>query len=127
MSWDIILFNSKQKINAVAELDEDQLESTDFSGILEKSFDQIKKDKSHREIIGLDFTIDFFFNNENSSNFTLSLYGENGLYAIIELAKKNNWQIYDTGIDGMVDLENPEKNGFKNHKKYVNQILKNGN
>lgn len=125
MSWDIVLFNSKLKIKSVAELDETQLEPTDFSGILENSFDRIIKDENHREIIGTDFTIDFFADNENSSNFMLSLYGENAIYALIKLSKRYNWQIYDSGIDGMVDLENPEKNGFNNHRKYVKQILKN--
>lgn len=124
MSWDIVLFSSKQKIQSVAELDETQLEPTDFSGILENSFDRIKKDKNHREIIGTDFTIEFFTDNQHSSNFMLSLYGENAIYALIGLSKKYNWQIYDSGIDGMVDLENPERNGFNNHRKYVEQILK---
>ena len=123
MSWDIILFNSKQKIISVAELDENQLEPTDFSGILESSFDRIKKDDNHREIIGTGFTIGFFADSEYSSNFMLQLYGENGLYELIELAKNHNWQIYDSGIDGMIDLVNPEKNGFENHKKYVEQIM----
>ena len=125
MSWDIILFNSRQKIESIAELDENQLEPTDFSGILENSFDRIKKDDNHREIIGTDFTIDFFIDNKHSSNFMLSLYGENAIYALIELSKKYNWQIYDSGIDVMVDLENPENNGFDNHRKYVERILKN--
>ncbi|WGK64830.1 hypothetical protein [Croceiramulus getboli] len=125
MSWDIILFNSKQKIESVAELDENQLEPTDFAGILENSFDRIKKDDNHREIVGTDFTIDFYVHNEIVSNTMLSLYGENGLYELIELAKKHNWQIYDSGIGEMIDLENPEKNGFENHRKYVEQILKN--
>ena len=122
MSWDIVLFNSKQKINSVTELDENQLEPTDFSGILETSFDRINKNEKHREIVGTEFTIDFFFDSEYSSNFMLSLYGENGIYALIELAKKYKWQIYDSGIDEMIDLENPEKNGFKNHKEYVEKI-----
>ena len=52
----------------------------------------------------------------------LSLCGENGLYELIELAKKHNWQIYDSGLDEMIDLENLEKNGFKNHKEYIQQI-----
>lgn len=125
MSWDIVLFNSKQKIESVAELDENQLEPTDFDTILEKSFDRIKKDDNHREIIGTDFTIDFFVHNEPVSNTMLNLYGENGLYELIELAKKHNWQIYDSGLGEMIDLENPEKNGFENHRKYVEQILKN--
>ena len=123
MSWDIVLFNSKQKITSVAELDENQLESTDFSGILETSFDRVSKNDNHREIVGADFTINFFTDDMHSSNFMLSLYGENGIYALIELAKKHNWQIYDSGIDGMIDLEKPETNGFKNHKKYVEQIM----
>ena len=123
MSWDIVLFNSRQKINTVAELDENQLEPTDFDGILESSFDQIKKDDNHREIIGTDFTIDFIVHNEPVSITMLSLYGENGLYELIELAKKHNWQIYDSGIGEMIDLKNPEKNGFENHRKYVEQIL----
>jgi hypothetical protein len=105
-------------------LDENQLEPTDFDQILENSFDQIKKDDNHREIIGTDFTIDFFVHNEPVSNTMLSLYGENGLYELIELAKKQNWQIYDSGIGEMIDLENPKKNGFENHRKYVEQIMK---
>jgi len=125
MSWDIVLFNSKQEIKSVTELDENQLEPTDFTEILENSFDRIKKDGKHIEIIGNDFTIEFFTDNEHSSNFMLSLYGENAIYALIELSKKYNWQIYDSGIGGMVDLENPEKNGFDNHRKYIETILKN--
>lgn len=124
MSWDIVLFNSKQKIESVTELDENQLEPTDFDEILENSFDRIKKDDNHREIIGTDFTIDFFVHNEPVSNTMLSLYGENGLYELIEIARKYNWQIFDSGIGEMIDLENPEKNGFENHRKYVEQILK---
>ncbi len=124
MSWDIVLFNSRQKIESIEELDQNQLEPTDFDSILENSFNRIKKDDKHREIIGTDFTIDFFLHNKPVSNTMLSLYGKNGLYALIELAKKQNWQIYDSGTGEIIDLENPEKNGFENHRKYVEQILK---
>lgn len=124
MSWDIVLFNSKEKIASVTELDENQLEPTDFTGILENSFDRINKDDNLREIVGTDFTIDFYTHDEPVSNTMVNLYGENGLYALIELAKKHNWQIYDTGIGEMIDLENPEKNGYENHRKYVEQLLK---
>lgn len=123
MSWDIVLFNSKQKIELVSELDENQLVATDFTGILESSFNRINKVEKHREIIGADFTIDFFGYDEQSSNIMLSLYGENGFFELITLAKKHNWQVYDCGIGEMIDLENPRKNGFENHRKYVEQIL----
>lgn len=123
MSWDIILFNSKQKIKSVSDLDENQLEPIDFSGILERSFPQTKFDGKHREIIGADFTIAFFASG-HSSNLMLTLHGEHGLYELIGLAKKFNWQLYDSGLDAMIDLENPEKNGFDNYKNYLAQILR---
>lgn len=123
MNWDIVLFNSKQKINSVAKLDKTQLESTDFSEILESSLNRINEKDNHREIDGTDFTVDFFADSVKSSNFMPSLCGENGIYALIELEKKHNWQIYYSEIDGMVDLENPEKNGFKKHRKYFEQIM----
>ena len=53
----------------------------------------------------------------------VSIYSEKGLFELIELAKKNHWQIYDTGIGEIIDLKNPSKNGYDNHQKYVNQIL----
>jgi len=48
----------------------------------------------------------------------LHLYGENGLYELIELSKRYNGQIYDFGISEMIN-----QNGFKNHRKYIEQIL----
>lgn len=55
----------------------------------------------------------------------INLYGENGLFELIEIAKQYGWQIFDTGLGEMIDLENPSKNGYKNYRKYVDQILKN--
>jgi len=124
MSWDIVLFNSKQKIDSVEELDEEQLEPTDFSTLLEEPFDEVEKNEKHRELIGKDFSIEYFIDEEPASNIMLSIYRENGLYALIELAKKHGWQIFDTALGEMIDLENPEKNGYENHQKYVQQILK---
>ena len=125
MSWDIILFNTKQKIDSIEDVDENQLESIDFTQILESSFTEIVKNDNHREIKGTNFSIDFFTDGELVSNKMISLYGENGLFELIELAKKFGWQIFDTGLGEMIDLDNPEKNGYENHQKYVDQILKN--
>jgi Ca2+-binding EF-hand superfamily protein len=52
----------------------------------------------------------------------LSLYGENGLFEIIKIAKEENWQIYDSGIDKMLNIEKPEKNGYENFEKYLKSI-----
>ena len=54
----------------------------------------------------------------------LSLYGENGLFELVVLAKKYNWQIFDTGHGQMINLENPAINGYQNFQNYVSHILK---
>ena len=123
MSWDIVLFNSKQAISSIEELDEDKFEPIDFTGILENSFKDVIKDGNHREIKGKDFSIDFFTDDEIVSNKMLSLYGENGLFELIELSKQFGWQIFDTGLGSMIDLENPENNGYENHRNYVAHVM----
>jgi len=76
MSWDVILFNIKQKIDSIEEVDDNQLEPIDLTQILESSFTEIIKDDNHREIKGKDFFIDFFTDGELVSNKMISLYGE---------------------------------------------------
>lgn len=124
MSWDIVLFNIKESLSSIEELDEDKLEPIDFTGILESSFEDIVKDKNHREIKGKDFSIEFFTDDEMVSNKMLSLYGVNGLFELIELAKQHDWQIFDAALGTMINLKNPENNGYENHRKYVEQIMK---
>lgn len=127
MSWDIVLFNSREKIESIEHLDENQLEAIDFAEILERSFPVIIKTENHRAIKGTDFSIEFFTDAELVSNTLLSLSGENGLFELIELSKHHGWQIFDTALGSMIDLENPETNGFENHRNYVAQVMKNLN
>ena len=114
----------QQYLDTIEKLDEDKLQSTDFDSILEISFGNLIKDDNHREIKGADYSIDYFIDEEPVSNKMFNLYGENGLFELIELAKQNGWQIFDTGLGEMVDLDNPERNGYENHRKYVEQIMK---
>lgn len=123
MSWDIVLFSSKQKINSLEEIDESQLIPTDFCLAFEEQFEHITKNGNHREVKGKDFVIDYFIDNENVSNKIISLYGENSIYELVLLAKKRNWQIFDTGLGQMIDVNNPENNGFTNFQTYLRQIL----
>jgi hypothetical protein len=124
MSWDIVLFNSRQKISSVEEVDDTQLEPTDFCSALENHFKHIIINDDHREIKGKDFAIAYFIDEDKVSNKMLSLYGENGLFELVELAKKNNWQIFDTGNGQMIDLENPANNGYENFQSYLRHVLK---
>ena len=123
MSWSIVLFNSNEKIPSDLDFDENMLKPILFSEILERSFSEIKSDQNHREIKGSDFSIDFFVDNEPTGTKMLNLFGENGLFELIELAKEYEWQVYDTSLNEFIDLENPKNNGFENHKKYVEQII----
>ena len=124
MSWDIVLFNSGQNIESIEDLEETLLEPTDFCSVLENQFEEIIKDDNHREIKGNGFTIDYFLDDEKVSNKMLSLYGENGLYELIILAREHKWQIFDSGLGEMIDLENPSNNGHENFQNYIKQILK---
>lgn len=123
MSWDIVLFNSKQRITDVESLDEAQLEETDFCLALAQHFPQVIHSENHREIIGKDFSIDYFIDIEPVSNKILFLYGENGLFELVVLAKKEGWQVFDTGIGQMIDLDNPSKNGYSAFQDYLKFIL----
>ena len=123
MSWSIVLFNSNQQIPSDLDFDENILKPISFSDIIERSFPEIKSQDNHREIIGIDYSIEFFIDQVPSGTKMINLYGENGLFEMIELAKIYDWQIYDTSLNEFIDLENPETNGFENHKLYVEQII----
>lgn len=124
MSWDIVLLNSRQKISSIEEVDDTQLEPTDFCSALESHFKEVIKDDNHREIKGKDFSIDYSADEDKVSNKMVSLYGESGLFEIVELAKKHDWQIFDTGNGQMIDLENPANNGYENFQSYLRHVLK---
>ncbi len=124
MSWDIVLFNSRQKIESPEKVDETQLEPTDFCSGFENHFAEIVKGGNHCEIKGKDFTIDYFIDNEPVTNKMLSLYGEYGLFELVILARKYHWQIFDTGLGQMIDLENPSINGYENFQRYLKHVLK---
>jgi len=42
------------------------------------------------------------------------------------LAKKYNWQIFDTGLGQMINLENPDINGYSNFQNYLKDVLSQG-
>lgn len=123
MSWDIVLFNSKQKIESIDELDESQLVPADFCSLLGNHFENITEDDNHRSITGEGYSIDYFVDDEEVSNKMLSLYGEHALFEIIVLARKQSWQIFDTGVGGMLDLDNPFNNGYENFQNNSQKIL----
>ena len=57
MSWDIVLFNTTNKIDDITEFNDEHLEPINFDGVFESFFKNIKKDEDAWEIVGEDFTI----------------------------------------------------------------------
>ena len=123
MSWDIVIFNSKQKITSIEEMDEELLVAIDFDKILQDFFLNIEVNGEHRSIKGADFSVEYFINNEPVSNKLFNLYGEHALFELIRISKTYNWQIFDMGMGEMINIDDPAKNGFHNFQNYLNQLL----
>jgi hypothetical protein len=129
MSWDVVIFNLTRQVDSVEEIDETILVDigtrTDFKKIMEENYPDIIWDDNWGKIERKDYSIEFGLGTteEPFSNTLLHLYGENAVYDIIELCKKNNWQAYDSGLDQMLDLDNPMNNGYQNHQDYVKFIM----
>lgn len=115
MSWDIILLNSTEKIISIENLNEGKLVPIDFDKILHQSLSENYIDKD----------INFYFDDEPTSIKTISLYSEKALFKIVEIAKINNWQIFDISLEQMLNLKNPALNGYNNHQRYVSKVMKN--
>lgn len=50
MSWDIVLFNSRQNIESIKELDENSLELMDFCAAFKEYFEEVISEGSHWKI-----------------------------------------------------------------------------
>ncbi len=122
MSWDIVLFNSTQKISSVEDLDEKKLKPVNFDSSLLDHFTNAKIDDGYVVIQSDDHSIEFSLDDEYVSNKIIFLYGEKALFEMIILARKQNWQIYDPGLDAMLNLETPSVNGYNNFKAYLDLV-----
>jgi hypothetical protein len=129
MSWDVIVFNLKRKVDNVEEIDETVLidigTKDHFRKLIDANYPDVIWDENWGKIERQGYSIEFSLgdSDEPFSNSLFHLYGENAIYDLIEFCKKNNWQAFDTGLNQMLDLDKPENNGYKNHQDYIKQIL----
>jgi prophage antirepressor-like protein len=123
MSWDVVLFSSTQKIDSIEEVDESMFIETDFCEVLDTYFAAVKEENDSVAVNDKDYSIDYYADDEPVSNKMVSLYGENALYELVIVAKKQGWQIFDTSLNAMIDLENPANNGYENFQLYLKKIL----
>lgn len=122
MSWDMLLFSSKQKITSIEEVYPDMFVPINFDFLLKKHFHVTKASDATNEIQAEDYSIVFSADCENESFLTCHLYGEKALFELIRISRVYNWQIFDTGNGQMLDLDHPEKNGYKNFQLYLEQV-----
>jgi hypothetical protein len=123
MSWDIVIFNAKDKIESIENLDQKRLEAIDFCSIFEQHFTIATKDNNYREIVGKDFSITYHCDEKPVDHKLTSVNGESGIFELAELAKKYNWQLFDTALGEMIELNNPARNGYKYFKSFQQQVL----
>ena len=121
MSWDVVIFNSPEKINDLNSLDVEKLASVNFGQVFEQHF-KVRKEEDTWDISGEGFTI-VYYDCGTSTNCMVNLYGENAIYAIAHLAKTNGWQVFDTSLDKMLDIDNPSENGYENFQNYLKHVL----
>ncbi|AEE48118.1 hypothetical protein [Haliscomenobacter hydrossis] len=131
MSWDVIVFNLNKKVENADEINDSVLSAIgtnrEFKALIEKRYNPIKWEGNWGIISGINFSIEFGLNDnleETLSHQVFHLYGENAIYEIIDFCRTHNWQAFDTGIEQMLDLEKPEKNGYANFRNYLDYVVK---
>ena len=129
MSWDVVVFNLKRKVESVEDIDESVLVEigtyADFEAILKRRFPTLANEDGWLKADLGECSLETSLGeaNETFSNTIIHLYGENAVYELIELCKANGWQVFDTALGQMLDLDHPEKNGYMEHRRYVEQII----
>ncbi|NCD70824.1 hypothetical protein [Mucilaginibacter agri] len=124
MSWDVVLFNSTEKINDLETLNKQALKPADFGKKLKAHFKSIEEEEQFRIIEVEDGNIEYEYSDQPANNLLLSLDGEPALFALVEFAKKNKFQIYDASLESMLNLDKPHVNGYKDYVADVKEDMK---
>lgn len=115
MSWDVVLFSSSEKITSIETLNPKALKPADFCKKLKAYFPGIEEEDEFRLIFIGESTIEYTYNDTPVNNMMFNLYGEPALVALAAFAKKNGYQLFDTALNRMLDLNKPGVNGYKNY------------
>ncbi len=134
MSWEVLVFKLNREINSGSEIDETTIDDIgSVASVLEKLhshfpdlelFDYGKIIENMGKIKRENFLIEFFISKSTETNNFLSfhLYGKQSIYPIVELCTRNGWCIFDTTLGEILNLEEPEKNGYEQFNKIRNEI-----
>lgn len=118
----IILFNSEGLIDYDDFIEkEDTLTPIRFIDKIEAKFNDVKRSYKHIDLKdkGKDFLIYVYDKEELTTDLEVDVYGEEGLLKMIELAKENNWQIFDIHLQIIIDLDFPKKYKYEDYKEII--------
>lgn len=126
MSWDVFIFQLKSKVTTIEEIaDESILPVDNFVPLLQSSFPDMQLADGRIKIEREGYSIESSDTEGNKPGpAMLQLHGKMAIYPVIDLCKKNNWQLFDTWAGTMLDLDDPAKNGYADFQRYLAQITK---
>lgn len=132
MSWDVVVFNLNKKVSSVEEINEDILipiaTCRHFKKILHEHFPDVKWD-GDRGIVERENVYMELFIDESEETFSNTVFflreGEASIFDVINFCKRHGWQLYDTALGEMIDLDNPARNGYANYAAYIKHITGN--
>jgi hypothetical protein len=127
MSWDVLVFNSICKIDAIDEIEEvltDIGTWQEFRQMLQQQFPEASFDGNWCQIENGNAGLETSLGppDEKTSNTIFHLYGPDAIYMVMALCQRYNWQAFDCSLDSILNLDNPEKNGYQNFVTYLAQI-----
>ncbi|KFF02811.1 hypothetical protein [Chryseobacterium luteum] len=134
MSWDVLVFKLNREIKSGSEIDETTIDDIGSeASVLEKLhshfpdlklFDYGEVIENMGKIERENFSIEFFIlkSTETQNFLSFNLYGKESIYPIVELCKRNGWCVFDTTLGEILNLEEPEKNGYEQFNKIRNGI-----
>ena len=114
----IIIFNCDEEADSYEEIYTKKLQPiNNFGEIIRHRFKQFfKKDGRHLDIIAANYQIYCGTETIPTIGREIDIYGEQGLYEFISLAKENNWKIFDKGLNQFLDLEFPKNYSYSEYK-----------
>lgn len=133
MSWDVVVFKLKRKVDSVDEINKNILldigTRSNFKEMIQNTFPNAVFDNDWCKIENEECSLETSMGDSDGpfSNTIFHLYGEATIYPLIHLCKKYNWQAYDTALDSMIDLETPEINGYEEFNRYLNHVFNSNN
>jgi hypothetical protein len=121
MSWDVLLVHSATPVDIDADNYPAFPSRTEFIKSIRKTFPATDWSDPSLGILDSDRAVlEFDLGDEEDIGPTVLLQvygGEDPVGAIVELCKKNGWQVFDLSTDSYLNLDNPSRESWENFER----------